>query len=70
MGGIMNKATLDFRRSSFCRGATQCVEVAFDPQSGVMLRDSNDRAIPPCYFDAEAWRALLAEIKGHYPHLY
>lgn len=53
----------DFRKSSFCNGATACVEVAPQPQGGVALRDSKDITKPPVYFDAEAWRAFVAEIK-------
>jgi hypothetical protein len=53
-----------YKRSSYCNNATQCVEVAPRPQGGVAIRDSKDLAKPPIYFDAQEWRAFVAEIKG------
>jgi len=53
-----------FRKSSFCNGATSCVEVAPKLEGGAAMRDSKDLTNPPIHFDAEEWRAFVAAIKG------
>jgi hypothetical protein len=53
----------DFRVSSFCQTAG-CVEVAPLPGGGAILRDSKDITKQSYYFDAEGWRAFIAQIKA------
>ena len=62
----MEDTDLKWRKASYSsNGGATCVEVAND-DSRVMVRDSKDASGPVLAFTADAWRALLADIKaGH-----
>lgn len=60
----MEDADLKWRKASYSsNGGATCVEVAND-DSRVMVRDSKDQAGPVLRFTANAWRALLADVKA------
>jgi hypothetical protein len=53
-----------WRKSSYSpNGGAQCVEVG-DAVTGVLVRDTTDRAGAVLTIPAPAWRALLAGIRG------
>jgi len=60
----MERDSADWRKSSYS-GANggQCVEVGTST-SGVVVRDTTDRAGAVLAVPAGAWRALLAEVRA------
>jgi hypothetical protein len=51
--------------SSYSGGSGEgCVEVAFVPGSGVMVRDTKDRARPSHRFSAADWAAFLGGVRA------
>lgn len=51
-----------WRRSSFCNGASACVEVAELPDGGVVLRDGKDPHGPRLVFTPLEWAAFVAGV--------
>jgi len=59
----MESADLKWRKTSYSsNGGAECVEVA-DHGSGVLVRDTNDRAGPVLRFSQEAWRRFTGQVK-------
>ncbi|WP_141579328.1 DUF397 domain-containing protein [Actinomadura sp. WMMA1423] len=58
-----------FRRASYCNSSAECVEVAQDAMSRVVLiRDSGASGRPMIRISYEQWRDLLDQVKSG-PHL-
>lgn len=54
-----------WRKSSFSGGANgSCVEVGNDARGVVLVRDTTNRDGGTLAFPAEAWRNLLADVRG------
>jgi hypothetical protein len=53
---------LTWRTSSFCTTGA-CVEVAFDGDSAVVVRDSKNRLSPSLVYTRAEWRAFVAGVK-------
>ena len=60
----MERDSADWRKSTYSgNNGGQCVEVG-NAASGVVVRDTTDRAGMLLTFSAGAWRALLAEVRA------
>lgn len=60
----MESTDLGWRKSSYSgNGGANCVEVA-DRDSGVLVRDTQDRSGPTLRFTADAWRRFADRVKG------
>jgi hypothetical protein len=57
--------TLDarWRKSSYSGNGGDCVEVADDDSSRVLVRDTTDQAGPTLRFTPNAWRRLVNQVK-------
>jgi Domain of unknown function (DUF397) len=53
-----------WRKSSYSGNGGQCVEVADDDASRVLVRDTKDTAGPTLRFSPNAWRRLLNQVKS------
>jgi hypothetical protein len=53
-----------WRKSSYSGNGGQCVEVADDDTSRVLVRDTKDTAGPTLRFSPNAWRRLLNQVKS------
>jgi hypothetical protein len=60
----MTATKIVWRRSSFCNGASTCVEFAALPDGGVAMRDSKDPEGPVLTFTADEWAAFTAGVRG------
>lgn len=59
-----NDEELRWFTSSFSgANGANCVEVAFRP-TGVAVRDTKDRALPPHRYAASEWSAFLAGVRA------
>ncbi|MEV0382344.1 DUF397 domain-containing protein [Nonomuraea sp. NPDC050643] len=52
-----------WRKSTFCNGASTCVEVSPLPDGGVALRDSKDPDSPILVFGPSEWAAFVAGVR-------
>ncbi|WP_113704391.1 DUF397 domain-containing protein [Nonomuraea lactucae] len=55
--------TAAWRKSSFCNGASSCVEVAPLADGNVALRDSKVQDGPVLVFTPEEWTAFTAGVR-------
>jgi hypothetical protein len=56
---------MNWRRSSYSgQSGGNCVEVADDGSSSVIVRDSKDQSGPPLRFPAGAWRKFAKQLKS------
>jgi hypothetical protein len=63
-GGVQCVEVGAWRKSSYsANGGAQCVEVG-DAGTGVLVRDTTDRAGAVLAIPVTAWRTLLAEIRA------
>ena len=63
-GGTMEQDSANWRKSTYSGGnGGDCVEVG-NAVSGVVVRDTTDRAGAVLAVSAGAWRALLAEVRA------
>lgn len=61
----MHADGLTWRTSSFSGGnGNSCVEVAFLPDGGVLVRDTKDRALAPHHYTAAEWDAFVAGVRA------
>jgi hypothetical protein len=64
----MERTRVNWRKSSFSgNNGTDCVEVGTapwrtSPRTGVVVRDTTDRAAATVAFPAAAWRAFAARV--------
>lgn len=56
-------SALNWRKSSFCNGASACVEVTDLPDGGVAVRDSKDPRGGALKFTKGEWRVFLAGVR-------
>jgi Domain of unknown function (DUF397) len=60
----MERESANWRKSTFSgNNGGQCVEVG-NASSGLVVRDTTDRAGAVLTVSASAWRALLAEVRA------
>lgn len=59
----MRNAEPEFRRSSYCDSGT-CLEVAFPPGGGVVLRDGKHPSTSWHAFPMKAWAAFLDAVRA------
>ncbi|MGK5558588.1 DUF397 domain-containing protein [Actinomadura kijaniata] len=61
---------LQWRKSSHSQGGSgNCIETAYAPALGVLIRDSKDVHGPALALRPQAWHELAAEIKQSRPRL-
>lgn len=56
-------AGASWRTSSYC-SVGSCVEVGWQPDGTVALRDTKDRARPPHVYTAREWADFVAGVKA------
>jgi hypothetical protein len=54
---------LNWFTSTYSSGNGQCVEAAEVPEGGMAVRDTKNRAGAVLSFNADAWRAFLADVR-------
>lgn len=52
-----------WQKSSFCNGASSCVEIGEGENGNVLVRDSKDQDGPMLVFTPSEWKAFLAGAK-------
>lgn len=62
--GMDSLPELDFRRGSFCNGASTCVEVAIRPDGSRAIRDSKLHDSPVLNFTAEEWESFTKAVRA------
>ncbi|GAA1574507.1 hypothetical protein GCM10009678_66520 [Actinomadura kijaniata] len=61
---------LQWRKSSHSQGGSgNCVETAYAPALGVLIRDSKNVHGPVLVLQPQAWRELAATVKQNCPRL-
>jgi Domain of unknown function (DUF397) len=54
---------LNWFTSTYSSGNGQCVEAARVPEGGMAVRDTKNRVGAVLSFNADAWRAFLADVR-------
>lgn len=65
MGGGWDCVDVEFKKSSFCQAAGNCIEVGVSlPDGTVLVRDTKDRTKPPLEFTYPEWGAFVQGVKA------
>ena len=62
---MIDPVAATWQKSSFCNGASSCVEVAPLPDGGVLMRDGKDPESAVLVFTPGEWAAFTAGVRDN-----